>query len=98
MIAMSSPYVDDAEPASTSSPTLTASGFTPAQAVAIAVLVHEETAVAVEALEHELARWHVYLSLYMLVQIGIVPFAILLAQAVYEPPRAASIMGLRSPS
>jgi hypothetical protein len=53
---MSSPYVDDAEPASTSSPTLTASGFTPAQAVAIAELVGEETTAAVEALKHELAR------------------------------------------
>lgn len=63
-----------------------ASGFTPAQTAAIADLVHEATAAAVDALRHELGRWHCYLALYLLGQIGLVLLAILVLQALRDPP------------
>lgn len=77
MTAMISPHAT--EPA-------TASGLTPAQTAAIADLVHEATASAVDALRHEIGRWHCYLALYLLGQIGIALLAILVLQALRDPP------------
>lgn len=63
----------------------TASGLTPAQTAAIASLVNEATAAAADALRHELGRWHCYLALYLLGQIGLVLLAILVLQALRDP-------------
>lgn len=64
----------------------TASGFTPAQTAAIAELVQEATAAAVDTLRHDLCWWHCYLALYLLGQIGLVLLAILVLQALRDPP------------
>lgn len=68
---------------------LTRSGFTEAQALAITQTVQATAHDLVEILRDDLARWHVYLALSLLIQIGIVLLAILLMQAIHEPPRAA---------
>ena len=64
----------------------TAFGLTPAQTAAIVDLVHEATAAASDALRHELSRWHCYLALYLLGQISLVLLAILVLQALRDPP------------
>ena len=63
--------------------TLTESGFSEAQASAITRTVQATANDAVEILRHEIARWHAYLALYLLIQIGIVLLAILLTQAIH---------------
>ena len=68
---------------------LTGAGFTEAQATAITRTVQATANDAVDTLRDELARWHVYLALYLLIQIGIVLLAILIVQAVHEPSRSA---------
>jgi hypothetical protein len=68
---------------------LQAAGFTDQQAEAIAHAVDAATAEAVTTLRDELSRWHAYLAVYLLVQIGIALLAILLVQAIREPaPRS----------
>lgn len=64
---------------------LTGCGFTGDQAKAIAGIVHAMTEEAVEALQRELMRWHAYLALYLLGQIGIVLAAVLLIQGGRQP-------------
>jgi hypothetical protein len=60
---------------------LVGTGFTEAQARAIAESVDAAAGEAVEALRHELARWHAYLALYILMQIGVALLVILIVQA-----------------
>lgn len=69
---------------------LTRSGFTEAQAAAIADTVQETANDALETLGRELARWHAYLALYLLAQVAIVLLTILMAQAIQEPSRGGS--------
>jgi hypothetical protein len=76
--------------ATVSTTTLTGSGFSEAQASAITRTVQATANDAVEILRHDIARWHAYLALYLLIQIGIVLLAILIVQAVREPSRTSS--------
>lgn len=64
---------------------LTGSGFTVAQAEAIDTSVQMAAEEAVSTLEGTLARWHAYLALYLLIQIGIVVLTILMMQVIKEP-------------
>lgn len=75
---MASPFAHEAPPSAPFASRSTASSFTAAQVADITELVHEATAAAVNALRHELGRWHCYLALYLLAQIGIVLLAALL--------------------
>ena len=85
---------DEATPLAPSNQTLRACGFTPAQATAVVELVHETTATAAEALRQELSKWHCYLAVYLLCQIGIVLLAILLIEAIRDPyPRKNASWG-----
>lgn len=80
---------------------LTGSGFTEAQAAAIDRAVHASTHEAVEVLGAKLARWHAYLAMFLLIEIGIVVLAVLMVQAVREPvypTRAALVGDIRSSS
>lgn len=85
MTAMVSPRTTEVPPSPIGDLGLMASGFTPAQAIAIAELVQEATAAAAEALRHELSRWHCYLAVYLLSQIGISLLAILMIQILHDP-------------
>ena len=67
---------------------LTLTGFTEAQAGALTTAIDRSAARAVDDLRHDLERWHIALSLYLLIQIGIVLLATLLVQAVRDPIRA----------
>lgn len=69
--------------------TLTQSGFTPDQARALATTIECTAAGAVDDLRHDLEGWHIYLSFYLLIQIGIVLLTMLLVQAVREPEHQA---------
>ncbi|MCJ2143877.1 hypothetical protein [Methylobacterium sp. E-066] len=60
---------------------LTGSGCTEIQARAIAKSVDAAAGEAVEALRHELVRWHIYLAMYLLAEIGIVLLAALVMGA-----------------
>jgi hypothetical protein len=51
---------------------LRAAGFTEPEAGAIGELVKSTTGQAVDTLRNEFVRWHAYLALYLLAQIGIV--------------------------
>ncbi len=64
---------------------LTGSGFTKAQAAAIDASVRMAAEEAVSTLEGTLARWHAYLALYLLIQIGIVVLTILMVQVMKDP-------------
>lgn len=74
---------------------LTGAGFTPPQAAALNAAVHTTAGEAVEALGEQLRQWHIYLALYLLIQIGVVLLAILLLQAAREPayPARAALAG-----
>ncbi len=67
---------------------LVGTGFTEAQARAIAESVDAAAGEAVEALKHELARWHAFLALSVLMQIAVVLLAILIAQAASPSARS----------
>lgn len=75
-----------ARPDHTSALTLT--GFTEAQAGALTTAIDRSATRAVDDLRHDLERWHIALSLYLLIQIGIVLLAFLMVQAVRDPVRA----------
>lgn len=75
-----------ARPDHTSALTLT--GFTEAQAGALTTAIDHSATRAVDDLRHDLERWHIALSLYLLIQIGIVLLAFLMVQAVRDPVRA----------
>ncbi len=64
---------------------LTQSGFTPTQANALATTIERSTAGAVDNLRHDLETWHVYLAMYLLIQISIVLLVMLFVQAMREP-------------
>lgn len=70
-------------------------GFTEAQAGAIADSVDAAAGNAVEALTHELARWHLYLACYMIIEIGIVLLVILITQAASPPVRTLAGTSVR---
>lgn len=72
---MTSFYDADATSPEASNACLSRCGFTDAQAVAVMACVGTAIDEAVEALRYELARWHAYLALYLLAQIGIVLLA-----------------------
>lgn len=67
---------------------LVGTGFTEAQARAIAESVDAAAGEAVEALKQELARWHAFLALYVLMQIAVALLAILIAQAASPSARS----------
>jgi hypothetical protein len=67
---------------------LTGSGFSEAQASAITKTVEATANDAFEILRHDLARWHAYLALYMLIQMSIVLVALIAVQVIQQPPRA----------
>jgi hypothetical protein len=67
---------------------LVGTGFTEAQARAITESVDVAASEAVGALRHELARWHAYLALYILMQIGVALLVILIVQAASPSPRS----------
>lgn len=67
------------------------SGFTEAQAMALAQVVEASASGAVDRLGRDLARWHIHLALYLLIQLGIVLLGVLMIQATRDPilpPRA----------
>ena len=64
---------------------LTQSGFTPTQANALAATIERSAAGAVDNLRHDMESWHVYLAMYLLIQIGIVLLVMLFVQAMREP-------------
>lgn len=64
---------------------LTLTGFTEAQAGALTTAIDRSAARAVDNLRHDLERWHIALTLYLLIQIGIVLLAFLMVQAMREP-------------
>ena len=64
---------------------LVRSGLTEDQAKAVSEMVHKTTVESVEVLKCELVRWHTYLALYMLIQIGIVLLVALMTQALRAP-------------
>lgn len=68
---------------------LLASGLTEKQAGAIVETSNEIAAGRIEEVRYELARWHAYLALYLLIQTGIVLLVLLLVQATREIPRTA---------
>lgn len=73
---------------------LIASGFTQDQAEAILVITRETTVAAITRLEEKLARWHVLLALYTLIQFGVVLLVVLISQTRQQPlPRSAAIVG-----
>ncbi|SEO46403.1 hypothetical protein SAMN02799625_03218 [Methylobacterium sp. UNC300MFChir4.1] len=78
-----------AMPRITSVARLTSSGFTEVQARTLAEIVHTAAEETVEGLKHEVARWHGYLALYVMMQIAVVLLAILLLQALSEPVRGS---------
>lgn len=78
-------YPSDLPSSAIPHPSLVNSGLTNSQAEAIAGLVQQATGDAVDALRHEVARWHFYLAIFLLTQIGIVLLVILMLQAVREP-------------
>ncbi len=94
MTAVVWPYTSDLPSSAKPHPSLVNSGLTDSQAEAIAGLVHQATGDAVDDLRHELARWHFYLAIFLLTQIGIVLLVILLLQAVREPvsPSQAAVV------
>ncbi|MCJ2128013.1 hypothetical protein [Methylobacterium sp. E-045] len=69
---------------------LQATGLSDAQAIAIAQTIQVAANEAIETLGQELARWHVYLALYLLAQMGVVFIAILIMQNRDEPRRLRS--------
>ncbi|CAA2137609.1 hypothetical protein MBLL_00741 (plasmid) [Methylobacterium bullatum] len=77
---------------------LTSSGFTEAQASAIADTVQASTNGAVETLREELVVWHAYLAFYILVQIGVVLLTILLIQTNFAPPWSLSATNCAAPN
>lgn len=66
---------------------LKAAGFTDRQAAAVGDAIDATVSEAVEVIRAEVVRGHVYLSLYVLVQIGIALLVTLLAQDVWKPLR-----------
>jgi len=84
---MASPTATARQPSPATDPTVTASGFTPSQAAAIAGLVQKMTDAAAEALRHEIRWWHCYLAMYLLGQISLVLLAILMTQVLRDPPQ-----------
>ncbi|WP_345818972.1 hypothetical protein ABC766_16215 [Methylobacterium fujisawaense] len=70
-------------PASTAD--LIRSGFTEAQAAAITQAVHAASSEAVDTLGKTLAKWHAYLALYLLTQIGIAILVILMVRTTGIP-------------
>ncbi|WP_156635677.1 hypothetical protein [Methylobacterium sp. Leaf123] len=54
---------------------MTLTGFTEAQAGALTTAIDRSAARAVDDLRHDLERWHIALTLYLLIQIGIVLLA-----------------------
>lgn len=66
---------------------LLASGLTEKQAGAIVKTSNEIAAGRIEEVRYELAQWHAYLALYLLIQTGIVLLALILMQTIQEPQR-----------
>jgi hypothetical protein len=76
---------------------LLASGLTEKQAGAIVETSNEIAARRIEEVRYELAHWHAYLALYLLIQIGIVLLVILLVRTFSEPlPRAVAVLDVVS--
>lgn len=75
---------------------LTQSGFSEAQANALATTIERTAAGAVNDLRHDLEAWHVYLAMYLLIQISIVLLVLLFVQALREPAYRA-VTGFAAP-
>ena len=66
---------------------LALSGFTPAQATAVAAIAEDAAASAIDELHRDLLSWHCHLAMYVLAQICVALLAILLVQTVLDPGR-----------
>lgn len=63
---------------------LRAVGFTEGQATAIRAAIKATTTDAIDAVRDDLMRWHLYIALYLLVQIGIALLASLMLQNIQD--------------